>query len=137
MTLVRAQFDQFPPETVLSEGVSRALGRLASLERAAAALVAGEAARFYAVPACEVFGCATGPARTPRFEARRARDAAIYVLHISLGYPKAHAAQIYGQSFKDAGAKAVRRVDDAREGDPALDQFLDQLDARLRDGGET
>lgn len=129
------QLNQVAVETVLSAGTARAIKQLSSLQTAVAALVAGEAARFYGTPACEVFGCNTGPARTPRKESRRARDAAIYVLHITLQYPKSQAAEIYGQTFKDAGAKAVRRVGDARDADPELDRFLDRLDALLRQDG--
>lgn len=126
------QFDQFTPETVLQEGVERVVGQLGRLELAVFALVADVAARFYGVPACEVYGCATGPARTLRLEARRARDLAVYVLHTSLGYSQREAARIYGRRGHDGGARIVRRVEDARETDADLDRFLDRLDGQLR-----
>ena len=119
-------------EGVLSAGTERAIFQLRRLQTAVAALVAAETARHYGTPACEVLRPAGAQARTPRAESRRARDAAIYVLHITLGYPKAQAAQIFSQTYKDAGAKAVRRVEDARDEDPDLDRFLDRLDEVLR-----
>ena len=130
-----AQLNQFPVEALITDSAARAVRRLCSLQGAVSCLVARETARHYGMPVGEVLDRGAA-ARRPREETRRARDAAIYVMHVSLGYPMRQAARLYGLSEKTAGGKAVRRVEEAREGDPELDAFLDRLDALLRQEAE-
>lgn len=131
-------FDQYTPAELLGMSAGLVKTRLALSGRAVAVLAASEAARHYGVPAPQLFRV-TARARdggTGQIcqEARHARAFALYVLHIIFSYPQHEAGDLFGVSG-NLVKKAVRRVEEARDGDAPLNTLLERFEqlARLLD----
>lgn len=115
----------------LSERVSAVVDECQRLEQSIVALVVVQVAGRFDVPAAEIMRTSRGGQGMWLAAKARARDCAISMLVTGASWPGPRAGAPFGLD-KRAVSKAVSRVADARDEDPALDQWLEACERALQ-----
>lgn len=128
MSKMEHLLSQYGPEDLLDLSRRAVLQRFTLQRRALAAFAASEAARFYKTPAAEIYGVQSDGVRCAmRPNAIKARAVAIYILTTVFSMRRDEVGELYGVTY-NLVKKAIRRVEEQRDEDPALECLLDQFE---------